>query len=316
MGPLRRLILSACAVLAGGAVLPCAARAEAPPPPSPVVIPRSEVHDLVAAASGQPYRLMLWRPAAAPPPQGYPVVYLLDGNATFGTVTDIIDARSRRPDSAGMAAAVVVGLAYPTDAPYDMDRRTFDLTPPAPAYSLPDRPNGKPWPAMGGADAFLRFIEDEVKPFVAARLPIDGRREVLMGHSFGGLFALHVMLTRPAAFDAYAASSPSLWFNDGWVMKEAEAFVASAEARPPVDLYLSAGGLEQSLNAVERARPGADKRLAWKVANRMIDNARDLAARLEGVPGVSVRFEEFPGEDHASVVPLHINRALARALAP
>lgn len=312
MDVLRRMMLPAAWVmLALGSILPAAAQ-EAPA----VTIPRSEVHDLVSRASGKAYRLMIWRPAAKPPAGGYPVVYLLDGNATFGTVTDIIDARSRRPGTAGMVPAVVVGLAYPTDEPYDIDRRTFDLTPPAPAYSVPPRPNGQPWPPMGGADAFLRFIEDEVKPFVAARAPVDASREILMGHSFGGLFALHVLLTHSQAFDAYAASSPSLWFNDGWVMKEADAVAASSAERSPADLFLSVGGLEQSLNAVEAAQPDADKRLAWKAANRMIGNARDLAVRLGGVSGLSVAFEEFPGEDHASVVPLHINRALGLLLKP
>lgn len=308
---LRRLVVSACALMALASV-PSAWAGKV----SPVTIPRSEVHDIVSRTSGKPYRLMLWRPAAKAPPQGYPVVYLLDGNATFGTVTDIIDARSRRPETAGMVPAVVVGLAYPTDDPYDMDRRTFDLTPAAPAYALPPRPNGEPWPAMGGADIFLDFLEKEVKPFVAARVPVDTGREVLMGHSFGGLFALHALLTRPASFDVYAASSPSLWFNDGWVMKEADAVAEAPTARPQARLFLSVGGQEQSLNAVEAAQPGAGKRLAWKAANRMIDNARAVATRLDGVDGLSVVFTEFPGEDHASVVPLHINRALALALAP
>ena len=50
---------------------------------------------------------------------------------------------------------------------------------------------------------------------------------------------------------------------------------------------------------------------------RMVDNARELAerlARLNGKPGYTVRFHALEDEDHSTVVPTAISRALAFAL--
>ncbi|UOM35633.1 alpha/beta hydrolase [Acuticoccus sp. I52.16.1] len=281
-----------------------------------VTIPRAEMHDIVSDASGENYRIFIWRPRTPPPPEGYPVVTVLDGNAVFGLVSDIVGFAELRPRPDGIAPAVVVAIGYPVDTPLDFVRRSFDLTPPADTMTLPERPNGKPWPKVGGADAFLAFLETQVKPLVAARVPVDPRREVLMGHSFGGLFALHVLFTRPDAFDAYLAGSPSIWFNDGALAGEADALVASGRT-VAARLYVAVGGDEQRMTPPpdDTVDPAARKR--WRRANRMVDNAREMAARLDGaVPGLDVAFQVFDGEDHGSVVPAFVSRALRYALSP
>ena len=50
----------------------------------------------------------------------------------------------------------------------------------------------------------------------------------------------------------------------------------------------------------------------------MVSRARTFAERLgrTSAGGLRVQFEEFAGEDHASVVPIAISRALRFALAP
>src|SRR3546814_1825731 len=50
---------------------------------------------------------------------------------------------------------------------------------------------------------------------------IDRRRETLVGHSFGGLLGVHAWLTRPALFDHVVVVSPSFWFGDGFLAREA-----------------------------------------------------------------------------------------------
>jgi predicted alpha/beta superfamily hydrolase len=50
---------------------------------------------------------------------------------------------------------------------------------------------------------------------------------------------------------------------------------------------------------------------------RMVDNARELAerlARIEARPRLTVRFHALEDEDHSTVVPTAISRALAFAL--
>jgi len=283
----------------------------------PVVLPGSRVLDVTAARSGRVYRLMIWTPTTPPPPSGYPTVYVTDGNAIFGTVREVIDVRSRVRRSSGLVPAVVVAIGYPTDDPYDIVRRSYDLTPPSDAPSMPPRPNGEPWPPLGGAAEFLAFIEDEVKPLVAGLVPVDPDREVLMGHSFGGLFALYTLFTRPGAFDVYVANSPSIWFDDSMLLDEAAGFVARTKSEPVnASLFLAVGALEQVLTRTEGADPQADARLSWKARNRMVDNAREMAGQLAVADGLSVEFRIFEGEDHSSVIPAATSRGLSFALRP
>lgn len=283
---------------------------------SPVVLPGSQMRD-VRAASGRIYRLMIWTPTTPPPAEGYPTVYVTDGNSIFGTVREAIDTRSRVARSSGLVPAVVVAIGYPTEDPFDIVRRAYDLTPPSETVSMPPRPNGKPWPKLGGADAFLDFIEAEVKPLVAELAPVDPDKEILMGHSFGGLFALHTLFTHTEAFDIYVANSPSIWFNDAMLLDEADAFVArSREAPVDTALFMSVGGLEQVLTPTEGEDPKADLRRAWKAKNRMVDNARNMAAMLATADGLTLQFRVFEGEDHTSVLPAATSRGLSFALKP
>lgn len=288
-------------------------RACAAPAGEPVAIPRSQDIELVSRESGAPYRVMLWRPAAEPPPEGYPVVYLLDGNAMFGMVTDIVNTRSRDPGAGGMRPAVVVGLGYPSEEPYDA-RRAFDYTPRLEGLSWPPRPNGEPWPPTGGAEAFLRLLETQVKPLAAERLPLDRTAETLLGHSFGGLFALHAMLARPAAFATYVAGSPSIWFDTAGLLERARSF-EPAPGDTPRRLFVAVGGLEGAADDAEAERRGDEEQLASTKGGRMIGNARDFVAALPKRQGLAVSFEVVPDEGHSSVVPAFLSRGLHAALA-
>lgn len=69
------------------------------------------------------------------------------------------------------------------------------------------------WVGGGGADNFSRFIETELLPALDAGYRTDGYR-ILMGHSAGGQFAMHVLSTKPTLFGAYIATAPSLDWDD------------------------------------------------------------------------------------------------------
>ena len=67
----------------------------------------------------------------------------------------------------------MVGIGYPTDNWDEVRRRRYDDLSPWPldpailALAAPGIAK------TGGGDAFLRFIEEDVKPFVAARFKVD-----------------------------------------------------------------------------------------------------------------------------------------------
>ena len=60
-----------------------------------------------------------------------------------------------------------------------------------------------------------------------------------MGHSFGGLFALHTMAERPELFDAWVAADPSLWWDGGVLVRSLEAKPGSG--RPGAFVYAGFG---------------------------------------------------------------------------
>ena len=55
--------------------------------------------------------------------------------------------------------------------------------------------------------------------------------------------------------------------------------------------------------------PKADAIAERQERRQMVDDAREMAARLSAICG-TVRFDLFPAEDHASVVPVSIGRAI------
>lgn len=161
-------------------------------------------------------------------PQKFPVIYLLDGPAHMVHTTGSKDvlARSNR-----MPQTIIVGIAN-TD-------RTRDLTPSPSA-------NGR-LPTSGGADNFLEFINTELIPFIDKNYRTEPYR-VLIGHSFGGLFAVHTMATKPESFDAYIAISPSLQWASGEPVTEMSTFL---EEHPDYNGFLyftiaSEGGAMQA----------------------------------------------------------------------
>ncbi|MGR7996243.1 alpha/beta hydrolase [Xanthobacter sp. ZOL 2024] len=278
----------------------------------PVVLPHSQELQLTSKA-GLPYRIFIALPTEPPPRGGYPVLYVLDGNAVAGTLSDL--SRTQGGAMGGLLEpAILVAIGYPGDLAINMRRRARDLTPvPTTAGS------GTYLKAedTGAADAFLAFIEDELKPALTASFPIDTARQGLMGHSFGGLFTLHVLFTRPQAFSTYIAASPSIWWADGAILKEAAAFCAHPPQNHP-RLLLTVGAYEQELHPALRAAPDAPARARRMAARRMVDAARELEARIAAIPGrpVEVQLEVLPGQTHGSAAPYALLRGLQFFLGP
>ncbi|TDR87067.1 alpha/beta hydrolase [Enterovirga rhinocerotis] len=260
----------------------------------------------VATRGGAAYRIFVWRPDAPAPPAGYPVTYLLDGNAVFGTAVDIARLQQMGFGPKPNPPGAIVAIGYPGDDPISPERRTLDLTPAAPAKPLPPRPDGRPQPPSGGADSFLDIIESEIKPAVARHLPLDPARTTLFGHSFGGLFTLHCLFTRPHAFAAYVAASPSIWWNPAAILGSERTFAARPAADRARRLLITVGDGEQP-----PADAASDEAFARRLAEaRMVDHARDMAARLAAMPGLTSRFHLFAGESHGSVIPAALSLGL------
>ncbi|WP_255207684.1 MULTISPECIES: alpha/beta hydrolase [unclassified Myxococcus] len=279
---------------------------------TPVTLPDTFQFELDSTHTGRTHRVYVAVPEGAAPAAGHPVIYLLDGGAHFPTLERLTRVLPRLARGFGVAAVtpVIVGLTY-SGAPAHHDQaRGEDYTPPAPNLSdTGDRSSKK----QGGADRFLDFLKKELEPALASRLSVDGSRTALMGHSYGGLLVLHALFTRPTSFDTFIAGSPSIWWNDRYVLTEKKAFLARY-ARTPVKarVLLTVGGLEQ------KPRKSAGARGMFAAERRMVDNARELAAELAAMGGgdFEVQYLEFPGDDHYSAWLPMLNRGLLFFSAP
>jgi predicted alpha/beta superfamily hydrolase len=71
----------------------------------------------------------------------------------------------------------------------------------------------------GGADPFLRFLQDTLWPELARRYPLRNDVRSIAGHSLGSLLALHALFQPKPFFNRALISSPSIWFDDRSILR-------------------------------------------------------------------------------------------------
>ncbi|SMB28137.1 putative esterase [Sterolibacterium denitrificans] len=266
---------------------------------APVLVPAARQFDL-RAASGHAYRLFVSRPAFPVPANGFPVLYVLDGNAAFPVAAFLARSAASRSEVTGHVPPIVVGIGYPGDDDFDVPARRRDYTPGTPGtFDAADADGSgasEGEPSEGGAARFLDFIEGEVKPLIEAAHPVDRSRQAIFGHSFGGLFVLHALFTRPGSFSTFIASSPSIWWQNKALLGGLPALL-QGDVRPRVQI--SVGALEDD---PPKGRYTPEMR-AMIASRSMLPPARELVAKLSETPGWAnkVVYHELPGEDHGPV---------------
>lgn len=142
----------------------------------------------------------------------YPVLYMTDGNAHIGHTSSTVEFLAR---NGRMSELIVVGIQN-TD-------RTRDLSPTHVTTTVAGGNSALQFPTSGGADKFLKFIETELIPEIEKRYRVQPYR-ILAGHSLGGLFTIHAMVSRPEVFNSYVAVSPALQWDNQVAVKRAEDF--------------------------------------------------------------------------------------------
>jgi len=267
--------------------------------------------EFTSSVNGHRYTLSVALPFEPPTSKGYGVLYVLDGYWYFASAAEIVRAPERAP------GIVVVGIGYPDDATYAKNvlaqrgpisralqnlppirsspyfERMYDLSLPTSDQSLvafahQGFPKWQP-KNFGGLDDFLKTIERDVKPRVAALVPVDPSNEVIWGHSFGGYAVLHALFVEPNAFRAFLIASPAIHWDEKKVLADQKGFATAVEsgvASPRV--LVTVGGMEST--------PPDD--LTW----RMVDNGRELVAWLKSLHGtdryVVGDYAVFNGSNH------------------
>jgi predicted alpha/beta superfamily hydrolase len=244
-----------------------------------------ETFTLTSKATGQSHEINIW----TPPKMGeedkqHPVLYLIDG----GLDQDFLHI-------AGLAQLSTINARYET--PIVVGIRTSARYSQLTALMTDER--YLPWNddlKMGGADAFHRMIQEELRPLIEERFPHDGRR-ILMGESLAGYFIMREFLRYPDGFTHYISVSPSLWLDDRRLAREASALLAKHNAEPR-KLYVTMAdeggtmqdGLDRVLKAIKEAGRKnlelvyIDRRNSERHSTIYHGAAMDALTRFFGIP--------------------------------
>ena len=157
--------------------------------------------------------------------QEYPVVYVLDGEVFLPTVSDVQNYYS----GGFTPEMVLVGISNGKNRTRDLTTSTITTK-----YGIPFKEKN------GEADNFYKFIENELIPFVENKYPVTHYR-TLIGHSYGGLFTIYMLLKHPDVFSNYIAIDPSLDWDNQKLLKEARGILATHRYKNK-SLFMSLSG--------------------------------------------------------------------------
>lgn len=249
-------------------------------------VPTHRLEQRRVTTCGRTFRIFLAIPQNPPGKQGYPLLYMLDGNAAFDALT--ADHLAAAPNLA------LAGIGYETQLRFDVLARTLDYTP----AETPFAANGR---KTGGAGAFLNLLIGELRAEAESGLAVDSSRRALWGHSLAGMCTLYCLLTRPGAFRRYMSVSPSIWWNDEWMLDfEARTILPESEA----EVLVMLGDSER------RSNPNGPH---WEGP---APHTLEMVERLKRRTGFQVGHDIFAGLGHAATLPASLGPAMALAARP
>lgn len=202
--------------------------------------------------------------------RSYPVMYLHDGQnvfddypmAPFGVQWGV-DTTARALTHAGIIEPVI--LVAIGNAGRD---RIDEYTPTRDAAH----------DAGGLADCYGQMMVHEIKPLIDRdfRTLGDPASTALCGSSLGGLLSLHLGVKHPDVFGKLALLSPSVWWDDRWVVRQ---LTALPGAHAPLKIWLDVGTGETRMLKGARLLHRTLLRQGWR-------------------PGVDLEYMEAPGALH------------------
>lgn len=145
----------------------------------------------------------------------YPVIWLLDGNSFFHSLVGISKTFSTVRGKF-LPRSIIIGVL-------NVDR-TRDLTPTSSAAGRDGKVSPGAIPQGGGSEIFSRFLTGELRAVIDSTYRTNGQN-MLIGHSYAGLFTLNTFLHHTELFDTYLAVDPSLWWDQGKLAGEAETLI-------------------------------------------------------------------------------------------
>ncbi len=305
----RREFVSSAATLAAASTLSGSARGSGESGASSLNAPwplrgsesfafRSEaVGDSLAVGVWQPGAQMLELTGRSAGPLD--LVYVLDGAWALSMAATICRLQLVDLVKPGFPPLLLVGIDYLEDKPNarTRDYTHTDLATPLQAGELP------PEQTIGGADNFLRFLEEELDPMIRSRYEVTDNPAGILGDSYGGTFTFHAFRRQSKLFDKYFLGSPGLFDTEvdyiGAVRK-----VLEGKLVHDTKMYLSFGAME--------ANGGVP------FYEEMGRNYNDLVSVLNTTPNDWLEFTSkmYPGHTHTTILAPAFNDALLYLYGP
>jgi predicted alpha/beta superfamily hydrolase len=244
-----------------------------------VVTARWHVMTSEVMGEGRSYAVYL-PPSYSDEAQRFPVIYVLDGDETrLRGMSGLVESLSTENLEKQIPECIIVAIPN-TD-------RVRDLTPTNTLYFFRDQQSDE-LASSGGAARFLDFLAEELIPHVDAAYRTTDTR-VLVGESYGGLFAADAFLRGQGMFSHYLITDATYIWDNNYLNRRLVQ-QQSAGVRLKGALYLSFA------NNAAFGEMGATN-LGW---------GRDFASALElqQDESVLVRQQYFGGESHGTVAQL------------
>jgi predicted alpha/beta superfamily hydrolase len=184
---------------------------------------------LVAVSDSQEYKLYIHLPGGYERSnQRYPVIYVLDAQWDYALVTTLY---GQQYYDGFMPAAIVVGITWGGQNTDYLRSKYFTPTHVGDATR------------SGHGPDFLSFLKTQVIPFIDSSYRSAKDDRTLMGSSLAGLFTTYAFFAEPSLFSRYVLTSPSLWWDDQYIIKKEKQFAAK-RAATPARLFMAMGELE------------------------------------------------------------------------
>jgi predicted alpha/beta superfamily hydrolase len=252
-------------------------------------------HSIESKFVAQTFKIEVFQPLrAAGDSERFPVLYTTDADYFFGGLANLANQLQLVGETPRF---IMVGIGYPDtraaallrmrDLVSHSIRRHFqevvELLAASPFVNARDH-----LPAVTqttDAEQFLRFIREELMPFIDSRYPTRADDASYWGYSAGGTFGLYTLFTQPDTFKRYVLGSPATSYDgQQFGIELAENFRRSG-GRMKARLFMSVGELEEFYGKFD-----------------LVSGFYAMAKFLKtvSIEGLDLTSRVFPGETHAT----------------
>lgn len=221
----------------------------------------------------------------------YPILVVLDGTTQFEHIAANVSFLST---FAIVPEMIVVGVSA-------NDRLRYFT--PTEVDKFKDR--------SGDAPRFKQFLEQELLSLLADKYR-TADYQLISGHSLSGLFSSYIAMSQETVFDAAISISPSLWWDDNWLVLQSPQRLAAKRTKPvrwflsmarEPDEMANAFALQIKQLQAQKLADKADAKLYWSYQT-FNDETHDSTPLTGNVAAIKSLFSNWNAIPEIAVMPL------------